>query len=72
MREGEGRRFGVLTTRIGAITWQSGLDALVTGLLRGRRSAGGRSAFATRRSRGNERLFVWMAFVDVSREEVTE
>ena len=53
MREnnwGENER---LTARIGAITRQSRLDTLVTSLLRGGRSAGGRGALAARRSGGD-------------------
>ena len=60
-----------LTTRIGPIAWQGGLDTLVTGLLRGGGPAGRRGALAARRRRRNERFsFVRMAFVDVSREEI--
>lgn len=61
---------GSLTTRIGPITWQSRLDTLVAGLLRGGGPASRRGALAARRSRRNERFLVGMAFVDVSREEI--
>ena len=53
MRESEKEENERLTTRIGTITRQSRLDALITGLLRGGGPAGRRGALAARGNGGN-------------------
>jgi hypothetical protein len=45
---------------------------LIARLLRRGRPAGGSGALATRGGRGNKRFFVWVTFVDMSREEIAK
>jgi hypothetical protein len=73
VREGDKRgRGSVLTARISAVAGQSGLHALIAGLLGRGRSTGGSGALTTRRCGRNERFFIGVALVYVSREEIAE
>lgn len=65
-KEQKGRR----TARVCTIARERGLDTLITGLFRSRRTGSRSSAFTTVCGRSNERFFVGVAFVNVAGEEV--
>ena len=60
----------LLTTRIGTVTWHTGLDTLVASFLRSGCPACGSRALSTRSGRGEERFLVGVAFVYMPREKV--
>lgn len=58
-------------TRIGTITRETGLNALIARLLGCGRARGGRGALSPGITGGGQRFFAGVAFVNVSREQIT-
>lgn len=67
----DGRKWGVRTARVGTVTWKTGLDTLVAGLLGGGGAGcSGRALSATAGGGVGKRFFVDVAFVDMASEKV--